>query len=503
MTPSPAPPFNNVARRLKALRQDRRGATAAFFGVASLVVIGFAALATEVGRWYDIRRDLQNVADVAAIAGAKRFSVATNILAPVQTGINAEAQARVAAIDAASRNGYTITNADISFPNLTFTVNPPPGSVVAPPPLSVTAISVTVNRDENKLLTRLFPPATTTQRITATGVAGLINNGNACILALEGGLIMGGSTNIQAPGCVIASNRTGNNSIRVNGNPVVVAASLESVGTCTGCTSSNRISLTNGVFSTPGVPDPYADLKNIPLPLDISTQSGPQNNLNSTWRVADALAASGLPMRNDPLIGDYYVFGSNVDIGNGTVDLLPGTYFFRNGAGLEMRSGRLICSTCTQPPVQPTTPGSPQLSIAGSGVTLVFLGPNAARGLTANPGDIDISASAEVVLKAPSTGPYRGMLIYRQEPATSQIGGGNGTQEVSIQGNSNSNIAGAIYVPKADVDWRGNASLARAGCLVVVGGSIDSGGNSAFGAGRCDDLRVGLVPRTQVYRLLQ
>jgi|GEM_PF-1107944 len=488
------------ARRLVALRGDRRGATAAFFGIAATTVIGFAALATEVGRWYDIRRDLQNTADLAAIAGAKRFSVATNTLAPLQNGIDAQAQARVAAIDAASRNGHTITNADITFPSLTYTVNGTP----TPPPLSVTAISVTVTRNENKLLTRLFPPSTTTQPITATGVAGLIRSGNACILALEGGLTMGGSTNIQAPGCVIASNRLGSGSINVNGNPTVVAASLESVGTCTGCTS-NRISLTNGVFSTSGVADPYANLANVSLPADMSTMSPPVfTGTPPTWTPATMRNSTALQTNSGA--GDYYVFGTDIDIGNNStnvIDLKPGTYYFRNGAGLRMRSGILTCSTCVQPPVQPTTPGSTQLSIAGSGVTLVFLGVNSTINNTAEPGNVDITAGAQLTLKAPSTGPYAGMLLYRQAPTTSQIGGGNGSQEVSIQGNSNSNIAGAIYVPRADVDWRGNASLARAGCLVVVGGAIDSGGNSAFGAGRCDDLRVGLVPRTQVYRLLQ
>jgi hypothetical protein len=50
--------------------QNRRGATAVIVAICLVMLIGFAALAIDVGFLYSTRNELQNVADAAALAGA-------------------------------------------------------------------------------------------------------------------------------------------------------------------------------------------------------------------------------------------------------------------------------------------------------------------------------------------------------------------------------------------------------------------------------------------------
>jgi len=52
----------------------RRGAVAVMIVVASFVIVGFAALAIDVGVMYNAKADLQRAADSAALAGASGTS---------------------------------------------------------------------------------------------------------------------------------------------------------------------------------------------------------------------------------------------------------------------------------------------------------------------------------------------------------------------------------------------------------------------------------------------
>jgi uncharacterized membrane protein len=55
---------------IKRLWKDRRGASAWVVTAIMVPLLGMFSLGTEVGSWYVIRRNAQNAADAAAIAGA-------------------------------------------------------------------------------------------------------------------------------------------------------------------------------------------------------------------------------------------------------------------------------------------------------------------------------------------------------------------------------------------------------------------------------------------------
>ena len=54
--------------------RDRRGAVLIIFAILLIVLIGFVALAVDVGRWYTVRAELSKAVDAGAIAGAKNIS---------------------------------------------------------------------------------------------------------------------------------------------------------------------------------------------------------------------------------------------------------------------------------------------------------------------------------------------------------------------------------------------------------------------------------------------
>jgi hypothetical protein len=60
-------------KKIRRKIKENRGATAIVVAVALLVLIGFLALAVDVGYIYGVRNELQNIADAGALAGAGRL----------------------------------------------------------------------------------------------------------------------------------------------------------------------------------------------------------------------------------------------------------------------------------------------------------------------------------------------------------------------------------------------------------------------------------------------
>lgn len=63
---------------MKTIIKNRRGNILILFGLLLIVIIGIAALATDVGRWYTVRSELSKSVDAAGLAGAKTIGQTLN-----------------------------------------------------------------------------------------------------------------------------------------------------------------------------------------------------------------------------------------------------------------------------------------------------------------------------------------------------------------------------------------------------------------------------------------
>jgi len=133
--------------KLLKATQNSRGATAVIVAICILMLLGFAALAIDVGYLYTTRNELQNVADAAALAGA-------GYLGSVYEGLNYSEQQNkeftfdevanvvkaVAIKNKAAASSISIINADIVIGNWN-------GSSVDPTLTGPDAVKVTARRD--------------------------------------------------------------------------------------------------------------------------------------------------------------------------------------------------------------------------------------------------------------------------------------------------------------------------------------------------------------------
>jgi Flp pilus assembly protein TadG len=188
-------------------------------------VLGFVALATDVGMLFRDKVNLQKVADDAAIAGAAQLSSGSYI---------------AAAQDSAAQNGVT------NGVNGTVTVTL--GTTYHP-----NAVSVSVSQAEATHFLGLFGLGAMT--VAAQAAAG-ITNGNGCMFALDQnpfksqGISMNGTGNVNVPNCSIYDN----SGLTMNGNSGSITAKFIGVA---GSYSGSGATPTPVTGMVP-VPDPMA-----------------------------------------------------------------------------------------------------------------------------------------------------------------------------------------------------------------------------------------------------
>ncbi len=257
--------------------------------------------------------------------------------------------------------------------------------------------------------------------ISAEAVAGLERDGDYCILALDDsntvGITNSGNTLVDAR-CGMHANATGEPAITGQGSATIAASPVSAVG---GINSSTNFA--PGTQFTPyniSQRDPFASLPN-PAPSG-TTFSNFRVNSNQTRSLQPGTYTGGLRIQ-------------------GTANLAPGTYFI-NGGSLDIGS---------------------QAVVNGSGVTFVLSNSAYSTGSTsAVAATTKINGGATLRITAPDSGTYAGVLFYqdRRTPAMSD--------NVIINGNSASQLRGAIYVPRNEIRMNGTASM-DVDCLQLVG----------------------------------
>jgi len=411
------PSFRSLTRVIAAFAGDRAGATTLMIALTFTLLVGFAALGTEVAEWYSIRRTMQGSADSAA------FSAAT-------------AKWNGASTDAYTSEARSVTGsygfADGSN-GAVVTVNSPPAS--GGHTADANAVEVIVSRPQPLQLARMFlagPPT-----LQARAVATMNPNGSGCVLALDRSditdLADNGNTTLNLSSCNLYVNSPSDRALTLSGQATINAQAAFISGNYA---TSGQASLNTSVGTFTGAApanDPYAD---VPIP---SYSGCNQTSYSLTGNKSESFT---------PGPSGIMVFCNGLSVSGGSsVSLAAGTYIVSGGSFSI----------------------SGNSSISGSGVTIILTG-NEGNYATAS-----ISGGADVNLTAPTSGQLAGLAIFQDRNAPL-----NTNQINSFTGGTTQKITGAVYFPNQGVTFNGGTTTGGAICTQLVALTITFNGNAAF-----------------------
>ncbi|MEA3063017.1 MAG: hypothetical protein QOJ94_2798 [Sphingomonadales bacterium] len=256
----------------------------------------------------------------------------------------------------------------------------------------------------------LFTHSTTT--ITGDATAALVQTGNFCMLSLYNGTDPGIDVNGTADvtlGCGMAANSTGPQGVTAGGNSTITASPIMAVGGLDG-TSNNFVAPTKLQPHSQAQADPFLSVPN-PSPPSPCLPGGTLTG--GTYAAGTYCFASvGIQPSNAATFGD----GSVIYVNGGDVDI-KGDFTALNS-------------------------------------TLVMTGTNGQAG------NFTMNSQANLKMTAPTSGTYKGLIVYRDRRA-SNVG-------IKINGGANSQFSGAIYMPSTDMEFTGNSGM-NVQCLQMVG----------------------------------
>jgi Flp pilus assembly protein TadG len=337
---------------------NQTGAIAIMTVVLLPLLLGFMALALDVGYVLLNKNRMQVAADSAALAAA----------AARQHGQDINT-ATALALSATQANGFTQGNN-----HSLITVAIPPGGTESFAN-DTSYVRVTVSQPVNAFLSWIF--GITHTDTSATAVGGPAGYSQPCLLSMasaaSGALSVKGNGVVTAKTCGIFVNSSSASALKMTGNVTMTASTIHVVGNYT---SNGNVSVSPITTGSAITPDPFIA---IPIPLKPACD-----------QVVDyKKAIKGILTLN----AGTYCGGITVK-GNYAVNFNPGTYTLYGG-GITL-SGN----------VSPVT---------GTGVSFINTGNS-----TSYPfGPLNLAGNVELNLSAPTTGTYAGMLFI-QDPLNTQ-----------------------------------------------------------------------------------
>lgn len=340
--------------RLRQLLRDSTANTAVITGFALVAMVGGAGLATDTIQWTLWKRQLQRMADSAALAGALANANGNSATTNAQAEIN-------------RYNLLTLSGTPL--------IETPPSA--GPYSGNNKAVRVSLATSNALPFSSIFMANTPT--IAAEATAAAVSFGTFCVVSLETtsatGITFQGSSTADL-GCGIATNSQGTQAVSAGGSSSITASPVAAVGGIP--TSSNYTAGTVFNSYTIAQPDPYASL---PAASTLATGcSGPLNvNPNNTRNV-----------NNSSGVACY----RGMDL-KGTVNFAPGVYVIDGSTGGTLNIGS-------------------QAVINGTGVTFIL---TTSDGVASNIATVNMNGTATMNISAPDTGTYAGILVYQDRNA--------------------------------------------------------------------------------------
>ncbi len=469
--------------------------------ISMVMLLGFTALAVDMGYLYSTRRRMQTAADAAAVAGA--------------TALRDGESYTSAADDVASFNGFTN-----SQNNVTVTVSEP--TLPSPYPSDVTYVEVDISQTVPTYFLRVL--GYKSMKVGARAVSGAVA-GPACIYALDpsdsGTFSLTGNANINSQ-CGLIDDSTSSSGLSLTGNITLKATSIGVVGSSFSKSGNVTIS-PQPVENLAALPDPLSGQAKSAAPSagTCTQQAGKSGSENWSGNIGTLTVPAGVYNGGISISGNVtavtfsagnygnsvnfngnggslvfnpgqyqnggsgnsitlngntatsfnagtYTFCGAVDIiGNSTVTLRPGTYFgginITGNANVTFSPGTYILAGGGL-----TVTGNSTLN--GTGVTFYD---TRATGYAYAP--IDLTGNETANLSAPTSGTFEGFLFF-QDPSLPV-----GSAGITVVGNSSSTFDGIIYSPTTAITYVGNSS--GSGYTILIGYTITVTGNSSFTIG--------------------
>ncbi|NOQ40705.1 MAG: hypothetical protein GQ562_10355 [Anaerolineales bacterium] len=419
--------------------RGEEGQVLAFLAIVLVVLLGFAALALDGGMLFSDRRDAQNAADSASLAGgsAAAYYMRTNninynaFICGTSGTLSTEASAEIEAINRAASNDYVIDN-DLSDKH-GVSVNceiVDMGSYLDKYFDVTTKITrdTTTNfaqlvydgplRNEVEAVTRVYPPAP-----IAFGKAIIALNESSCS-GNSNGIVFSGSSTTTVTGGGVWSN-----------------------GCLTGDGASFNVTVNNGGVGFAG--SSTGTLTNInPAPEYIPS------TLPDHSTIVGEPDCSGLPNRTVPNVGDATLepgIYSKISWTGGALTLNPGLYCITDSQGINMNGGE----------------------VQGDGVTIFLLAGGVI--INGNVSPVDLRAPEESPDPSPAV---PGILFY--------LANGN-SNTISITGNSTSFYLGTVYAPDGDLFFSGTSGTNPTFNTQLIGNNVEVSGGATIDINFNDD----------------
>ena len=360
------------------------------------VLMGFLALAADVGLMFHAEQKMQIAADAAVIAGALDYKFNGSV-----------SSAKAAAISAATANGVT---SGVNGAVVTISIPPADG----PNAGAAGLIEAVVSQPNSTYFIRALNLNSMT--VAARAVAGS-GPGDGCVWALAKSgtdISITGSGTTAVPGCEIFDNSDSSNALTMTGSGSLSAKSIGIVGNYNK-TGSGSIT-PKPVTGTAPVSDPLSGLE---FPTVSTSGCSPMQTFTGS---------------SPHSLGPGCYDGISVT-GSGILTLSPGDYTingnFTSGgsAGLNLGAGQYVITG--------------NLGIAGSG-------PISGTGITFfTEGSTTVTGSSNFSLSAPTSGANSGLLFFQSRSDSNPI---------TISGSSNMNLQGIIYAPDSALRFNGSGS---------------------------------------------
>jgi Flp pilus assembly protein TadG len=292
--------FIEIAAWGRRFRRSRRGSVAIMIALALPVIIGMVALGTEIAFLLFKQRQMQLVADAAALGGATALQSGHPAFGTEARGIS----------------GF-LGFVDGGAAGATVTVNNPP--LTGPQVSNDGAVEVIISQPQTLSMVSLFRSGLFSVGARAVATAGA---GSVCILQLGSGstgFSMSNGAVANLTGCGLAVDSTNQAALSLSGGAVLNAQSVSVAGSA----SINNGAAINpsGVLKTsqPAVSDPYASTA-MPSYSGCGGGNGKSYGFGN-WTLNPGVYCNGVSFSNAANVtmnpGVYFIDRGNFNVGGG------------------------------------------------------------------------------------------------------------------------------------------------------------------------------------------